>query len=67
MIQRTRGNSERIMLQEDVFLSGLMDKNAKAISDGVYSVGWLMIFLYIYTIGNFDTKCWKLKIKGNNY
>lgn len=48
MIQRTRGNSERIMLQEGVFLSGLMDKNAKAISDGVYSVGWLMIFLYIY-------------------
>lgn len=48
MIQRTRGNSERIMLQEGVFLSGLMDKNAKAISDGVYSVGWLMIFLYIH-------------------
>lgn len=48
MIQRTRGNSERIMLQEGIFLSGLMDKNAKTISDGVYSVGWLMIFLYIH-------------------
>lgn len=48
MIQRTRGNSERIMLQEGIFLSGLMDKNAKATSDGVYSLAWLMIFLYIH-------------------
>lgn len=49
MIQRTRGgSSERIMLQEGVFLSGLVDRDAKATSDGVCSVGWLMVFLYIH-------------------
>lgn len=49
MIQRTRGgSSERIILQEGVFLSGLVDRDAKATSDGVYSVGWLMVFLYIH-------------------
>lgn len=62
------------MLQEVVFLSGLADRNAKATSDGVYSAGWLMIFLCIHN-DNFDTKCWKLnfncffllEIKNNNY
>lgn len=48
MIQRTRGgSSERIMLQEGVFLSGLVDRDAKATSDGVFS--WMVNGLLVYT------------------
>lgn len=47
MIQRTRGNSERIMLQEGIFLSGLMDKNKSYFRWGVFS--WMVNDLLIYT------------------